>query len=221
MKKFLCILLLALVLFGVFSNYGSISGTNSGPDVQKSISKKIIRFHVLANSDSDIDQNLKLNVKDNVLAYIYPKLKDSKSIEESRDILKKNDSSIRNVALNTIKKAGFNYKVKTMLSNENFPIKSYGDIVLPEGNYEAYRIIIGDGNGHNWWCVMFPPLCFIDITKGDVSYKKTEDEMKKVLNKNEFEEVDNKKGILTPVEINGQNINIKFKIVELLKKLIK
>lgn len=221
MKKFLCVLLLALVLFGVFSNYGSIPDGSSGPDVQKSISKKIIRFHVLANSDSDTDQNLKLNVKDNVLAYIYPRLKNSKSIEESRDILKKNDSSIRNVALNTIKKAGFNYKVKTMLSDENFPIKSYGAIVLPEGNYEAYRIIIGDGNGHNWWCVMFPPLCFIDITKGDVSYKKTEDEMKKVLNKKEFEEVDNKKGILTPVEVNGQNINIKFKIVELLKKLIK
>ena len=175
----------------------------------ESISSKIIRFHVLANSDKDSDQALKLKVKDEVIKFITPKLKDSKSINESREILKKYDNDIKNIALKIIKKSGYDYSVATSLQKENFPIKVYGNITLPQGEYEAYRILIGESEGKNWWCVMFPPLCFVDITKGQVAYKETENRMKNVLTEDEYSLVDN---------TNKENeIKFKFKIVEILK----
>lgn len=175
----------------------------------ESISSKIIRFHVLANSDKEIDQKLKLKVKDEVIKFISPKLKESKSIDESRNILKKHDKEIKDIASNVIKKNGCNYSVATALAKENFPVKVYGNITLPQGSYEAYRILIGDAEGQNWWCVMFPPLCFVDITKGQVAYNETENRMKKVLTEDEYNLVDN--------TINKGEIKFKFKIVEVLK----
>lgn len=155
------------------------------------ISTKLIRFHVIANSDSKDDQNLKLKVRDKILQYISPKLKNSSSIEESRNILKDNDEEVKKIALQCIKDNGYNYSVKTTLGRENFPVKTYGNITLPQGNYEAYRIIIGSGSGKNWWCVMFPPLCFVDITKGQIAYDKNEKEMKRVLNDDDYKRIDN------------------------------
>lgn len=182
---------------------------------QKTISNKIIRFHVIANSDVAEDQALKLKIRDEVLKYIYPKLNESKNIDESRKIIKKNDNSIKEIAQNVVKKNGYKYSIITKLSHENFPIKTYGNITLPQGNYEAYRIIIGNGQGHNWWCVMFPPLCFTDITKGEVSYKKTEKEMKNVLNSSEYNMVDNTKDNT----VKREEIVMKFKSAEILKKI--
>lgn len=175
----------------------------------ESISSKIIRFHVLANSDKESDQKLKLKVKDEVIKFISPKLKDSKSIDESRDILKKYDKEIKDIATNVIKKNGYNYSVSTSLTKENFPVKVYGNITLPQGKYEAYRVLIGDAEGQNWWCVMFPPLCFVDVTKGQVAYNETENRMKKVLTNEEYSLVDN--------TISKKEVKFKFKIVEVLK----
>lgn len=182
---------------------------------QKTISKKIIRFHVIANSDIEEDQALKLKIRDGILKYVYPKLNNSKSIDESRKIIKENDDNIKEIAENIVKKNGYKYKIITKLSHENFPIKTYGNITLPQGNYEAYRIIIGSGQGHNWWCVMFPPLCFTDITKGEVSYKKTEKEMRDVLNSSEYNMVDNTKDDT----IKREKIVMKFKSTEILNKI--
>ena len=182
-----------------------------GEASEKSISEKIIRFHVLANSDTKLDQNLKLKVRDKVLKYISPKLKNSKSIQESRSILKQNDKQIKKIAENVINENGYKYSVTTELAHENFPIKTYGNITLPQGNYEAFRIIIGKGKGHNWWCVMFPPLCFVDISKGEVAYKQTEKDMKKVLTNEEYKLVDN--------NIDNKDIKIKFKIFEIFNKI--
>ena len=183
---------------------------------QQSIAKKIIRFHVLANSDSNEDQALKLKVRDKVLAYIAPKLSNSKSIEESREILKKYDKNINEIAESVVKENGYNYSIKTELSYVDFPVKSYGTIVLPQGRYQAYRILIGSAKGHNWWCVMFPPLCFTDITKGNVEVEKTQDEMKGALTKDEYALVDNAKN-------NSDNTNnkiiVRFKLLDELKKL--
>lgn len=158
---------------------------------QKDIAEKIIRFHILANSDSNEDQALKLKVRDKILAYISPKLSDSKNIQQSREILKKYDKDINEIAENTIKENGYNYSVKTELSYVDFPVKLYGSILLPQGRYEAYRILIGNAKGHNWWCVMFPPLCFTDITKGNIEDEKTEKEMKSVLTNEEYELINN------------------------------
>ncbi len=180
---------------------------------QKKISDKLIRFHVIANSDSKQDQQLKLMVRDKVLEYIYPRLKNSKSIEESRKILLDNDKKIREICESTIRNNKYNYAVTTALSKENFPVKTYGNITLPQGKYEAYRIIIGGGEGQNWWCVMFPPLCFIDITKEETSYKETENEMKKTLNEKQYKSIDNRNK--SPKEV-----KFRFKIVDALKEMI-
>lgn len=193
------------------------------------ISSKLIRFHVIANSDGELDQKLKLKVRDEVLKYIQPLLKDSKDIEESRSILKAENENIINIAKETIEENGYNYNVDSTLTKEYFPIKNYGNITLPQGKYEAYRIIIGSGEGQNWWCVMFPPICFVDLTKGEVAYEETENQMKKVLNDEELNLVSNtkevKKDNLQEKKIvdntEDNNIVIKFKIGELLKNLFK
>lgn len=194
MKKILSVLLLGIV--GLFLIGVSLEGRQAlgatEENLVEDISEKLIRFHVLANSNSDIDQELKLKVKDEVLKYISPILEESKSLEESREILKREDENIIKIAEDYIKSQGFNYNVETTLSRENFPVKQYGNIILPQGEYEAYRILIGEGEGENWWCVMFPPLCFIDVTKGQVSYDKTEEKMKDVLTDEEFDKVNKK-----------------------------
>lgn len=173
------------------------------------ISHKIIRFHVIANSDNAEDQILKLKVRDAVLHYISPELQKCKNIDESRKVIKDKDNEIKNVALNVIKENKYNYSVATCLSEENFPVKSYGNIILPEGKYEAYRIIIENGKGQNWWCVMFPPLCFVDVTVSEENIKKADEEIKKVLNEDEYKMITQ----------NDDNITMKFKAVEIVKKL--
>jgi stage II sporulation protein R len=196
----------------------------------ESISHKIIRFHVIANSDTTTDQALKLKVRDTVLEFVEPKLRDSKSIEESRRILKENDTEIKSISENIIKENGYNYTIVTELDNENFPVKTYGNITLPEGEYEAYRIIIGSGEGHNWWCVMFPPLCFTDITKGEVAYEETEEEMKEYLTDEEYNIIDNQnnnidnepssnQNSIETTKINGEEVFIKFKVVEIFQTI--
>lgn len=201
MKKVFSIILCFTFII-VFSGCSNINNANDRDKLIKGISEKIIRFHVLANSDSSKDQALKQKVKDEIIKYILPKLKESKSIEETRNILKENDEDIVKVALKVIKNQGFNYSVKSQLSKENFPLKRYGTVVLPQGEYEAYRIIIGEGKGQNWWCVMFPPLCFIDITKGEVAEEETEEQMKKHLSKEEY---DTLKEESTDTEISKQS----------------
>ncbi|MCM8709710.1 stage II sporulation protein R [Clostridium sp. SYSU_GA19001] len=224
MKKIFLTIVCLGIIFITFINVSTVKGNSiNDTSVSESIEKKLIRFHVIANSDTVEDQALKLKVRDKVLQYISPKLKNSKSIDESRKIIKDNSETIKKLAEKVIKENGYKYSVETKLSKEKFPVKTYGNITLPQGEYEAFKIIIGNGSGQNWWCVMFPPLCFIDITKGEVSYKETEEAMKKVLSEKEYEAVDNtlegkeeKKA-----ETNENKIIIKFKIVEIIKDLFK
>jgi stage II sporulation protein R len=207
MKKILLTLIGVLFIFTLNNKMVQVKGQ----DVQKDIASKIIRFHVIANSDSKDDQALKLKVKNKVLEYMQPKLKKSRSINESRKILQQNNEEVIAIANKVIRENGYNYSVKTTLANENFPIKTYGNITLPQGKYEAYRIIIGTGKGQNWWCVMFPPVCFVDITKGEVSYKQTETQMKRVLSPEEYKMIDNQ----LSNSKNKNSIKVKFKLLEL------
>lgn len=194
-------------------------------NIQQNIASKIIRFHIIANSDTKSDQALKLRVRDEVLNYISPKLEDSKDINQSRKILTENNKGILEVAQKVINEEGYKYGVVSTLSKVNFPIKTYGNITLPQGKYEAYRIIIGKGQGQNWWCVMFPPLCFVDVSKGQASYKRTEKQMKGILNKKEYNSVDNGVENLNNKNMDNKNMNmnkkieVRFKILDLVKKL--
>lgn len=211
MKKVLLCIFSFLIILCVLAVY--LTGLHSNINAeasQKDLASRLIRFHVIANSDSSEDQALKLKVRDAVLNYISPKLKDSTSIDESREIIRENDSGIKKIAENVISYNKYNYSVATTLSNEYFPVKSYGNITLPEGKYEAYRIIIGNGSGKNWWCVMFPPLCFVDIAVDDTSYKQIDSEMKKYLTPGEYDMVTS----------NQDDIKIKFKVVEIIEKLM-
>lgn len=209
MKKILSVLFLGVIcLFVVGSFFYTRQALGfTEKNIVEDISEKLIRFHVLANSDSDIDQDLKLRVKDEVLKYISPILNESQSLEESREILKREDKNIIKIAEDYIKSQGFDYTVETTLTRENFPVKEYGNIVLPQGEYEAYRILIGEGEGQNWWCVMFPPLCFIDVTKGQVAYDETEKKMKDVLSEEEFKSVNKKEN----------NVKFGLKVIDLFK----
>lgn len=190
--------------------YGLVLGGNKRDDeLLNSVSSKLIRFHVIANSDSAEDQSLKLKVRDEVLKVIGPELNECTTIEQARQVLTKNDAKVKATAEKVIRENGYNYKVNTSLSKESFPVKTYGIVTLPQGNYEAYRILIGKASGQNWWCVMFPPLCFIDITKGEVAEEKTAKEMKKVLSDEEFDFINNK----------SSNIKLKFKVVEIFNDL--
>ena len=203
MKRLICLLISVLVIFSLlFRNDKVVS--------QSEISDKLIRFHIIANSDTIEDQALKLKVRDKVLAYISPKLSNSKSIDESRLIIKNNDDEMKKIAEQVVKSNGYSYKISSSLGRGNFPIKTYGNITLPQGNYEAYKIMIGEAEGQNWWCVMFPPLCFVDISKGEVSYEETEKEMRTVLTPEEYSAVDNTK---------ENKIQIRFKILDIISKI--
>ena len=193
------------------------------------VKNSLIRFHVIANSDSEEDQNLKIKVKNKVIDYLYPYLNDSQSLDESRKIIKDRMQEVKKLAEQVIKDNNYKYSIEVELSRENFPDKSYGNITLPQGNYEAFRIIIGDGQGRNWWCVMFPPLCFVDESKAEVEYDKTEKNINSKednfnlqieLNSegNKSEEFD-KQNYNNDKEKNTNDVQIKFKIVEILKNL--
>ncbi|WP_055071495.1 stage II sporulation protein R [Clostridium massiliamazoniense] len=203
MKKYIGLISIIGIIVLMFNTKG-VQATKS----LDGIDEKLIRFHVLANSNSEEDQTLKLKVRDKVLEYITPKLEKSKSIDESRSILKKEENNMVNVASEVIKNEGYSYSVKTTLGRTNFPEKTYGNITLPQGEYEAFRILIGEAKGENWWCVMFPPLCFVDMTKGQISYEKSEEEIKKVLSEEEANAV---------IDKENSKIELRFKLLELLK----
>lgn len=170
------------------------------------IKDKLIRFHVIANSDTEEDQNLKLKVRDKVIEALSSKLSETKNVDEARNVLKENIDFINLVAKEVILDNNYSYDVNTMLSNENFPDKVYGNYIFPQGNYEAFRVIIGNGEGQNWWCVMFPPLCFVDETKDTVDSNELDKNIEEITEKNKKDK-------------SKEQITFKFKIVELIKDL--
>ena len=173
---------------------------------------KLIRFHVIANSDSDKDQKLKLKVRDEVISYLQPKLENSNSIEESEKIIKNEYKTLENISKKVISKNGYNYIVKVGLEYSNFPAKQYSSVVLPAGKYKALRIIIGEGKGKNWWCVMFPPLCFVDDQNGIID-EKTDKKLKEVLTEEEYDL------IMAKNKSEVKNLEFKFKKTEVFQNI--
>ena len=156
-----------LILFLLFL-YVTICAFSYVEAVSADIASSVFRLHVIANSDSKEDQNLKYIVRDNVLAYMNDICKDAKSKDEAIRIANEHLDEFKQIATNTIKENGFNYDVTVEIGNFSFPTKTYGDISLPSGYYDALKIKIGNADGKNWWCVMFPPLCFVDVSSGIV-----------------------------------------------------
>ncbi len=119
----------------------------------------VIRLHIVANSDSEEDQNLKLKIRDEILLRYGERLKDTENIENASREVELLLNEIENTAQEIIKEEGYNYLVSTAFGREYYPKRQYEDIYFPAGNYISLRIIVGEGEGKNWWCVLFPPLC--------------------------------------------------------------
>ena len=176
-------------------------------EVNKGLADNLIRLHVIANSDSPADQALKRDVRDRVLEYMKLQLGDSKDVDQTRIIINEKMDGIISVVKDELTRQGWDYDVRVSLGSYPFPTKSYGDIALPAGNYEALRVVIGKGEGANWWCVIFPPLCFVDVTHGTVPEPVKED-LKNALTEEEF-------SIVASADTDDEiPIKIKFKIVE-------
>lgn len=130
------------------------------------LSHSAIRFHILANSDSVSDQALKMRVKESVVNYIYEKTGDFKTVDEAKNFILNNDKTIKSMVTKAIADNGYDYTVSSTFGFSDFPVKTYGDVIFPKGTYTSYTIKIGNGKGHNWWCVLYPPLCFVDVSTG-------------------------------------------------------
>lgn len=211
LKKEKNILLLSIFI-GTFITLLFMLATKSySYNIQKGIADEVIRLHVLANSDEDYDQQLKIKVKDGIVKMLENELHNSMSKDETRIILLQNLDKIEDKAKEIIEENGYNYNVSAKITFDDFPTKQYGDVVLPAGEYEALKVEIGEAKGKNWWCVMFPPLCFVDASVKEVP-KEDKDMLKSVLTDTEYDIVtkaDNENDI--PIEI-------KFKIVEMWQK---
>lgn len=197
------------VLIAMVSTYFYSTGFEAKAD-KDSYKERLIRFHVLANSDAPEDQAVKLKVRDRVIAEMNPKFEQSKSLEETREILRANLENIEAVAREELQKNGSSETVKAELGWVDFPTKNYGSITLPAGSYEALRIVIGKGQGANWWCVLFPPLCFVDMKSG-LTNEKTKRELMSVLTEEEFNM------IRTASSEDAIPVKLKFKVVEILE----
>ena len=171
-------------------------------NVVEGISDSVVRLHIVANSNSAEDQSLKLKVRDEIIGYLKPMFEDAKNIEETKNIIAFNLENIEEEAERIIKKYGYTYGVTVSLGNFDFPTKEYGNVRFPKGNYDALKIVIENGNGKNWWCVLYPQLCFSENING-VLTEESETKLKNTLSDDQYDVITNK-----------SKINFKFKIVE-------
>lgn len=187
-----------------------------------------IRLRILANSDLESDQTLKRQVRDAVNAKISVWVKDLTSIEEARTVIKLKLPEIQATAEEVVKQHGSNQAVKAKFGKVQFPTKLYGEFLYPAGEYEAILITLGEGKGANWWCVLFPPLCFLDFSNGvavsaggfeDKKNNPKQEEAKSARLANENTSTKTKKSAPIYTKEDEQPIKVKFFVVELWEKL--
>lgn len=196
------------ILFFLLFIYILISAYSYVNAICTNISDSVFRLHVIANSDSEEDQNLKYIVRDNVIKYLDSITSNVNTKEDIVEIIYNNLDKFNEIAQNTVYENGFSYNVSVQIGNFEFPEKTYGDVTFPAGYYDALKINIGDADGQNWWCVMFPPLCFIDVSSGVVP-----DDSKEILES----ELNEEEYLLITKADNKSKI--KFKIIEVLQNL--
>ena len=199
-SKVKMVIILSFLLF----IYTSICAISYAQNVSNDIANSVFRLHVIANSDSEEDQNLKYIVRDNLLSYMNEICSDCSNKDEVIKLVYSHSDEFEKIAQNTIYEQGYSYDVKINIVNFEFPTKKYGDISLPAGLYDGLKVEIGEAKGQNWWCVMFPPLCFVDISSGIVS-DESKDLMENNLNEEEFALVS---------DSSNQEMQFKFKLIE-------
>lgn len=189
-KLFIPIFLITLIISSYVSPFIKTS---------ENISNQIFRLHILANSDSIEDQQLKLKVRDNILVNSEELFTNCQTLEEIINVSKQNIKFFQKIAENTIKENGYTYPIKVYVDKEYFNTRHYDKITLPSGIYNALKIEIGKAKGHNWWCVMFPAICLPAVS---------DDEINKILSDDEIELINS-----------NDKYEIRFKIVEIYEKI--
>mgnify|MGYP004533312511 FL=1 len=200
-KKLKPIFILSFLLF----IYIFICAYNYAYAISTDLSETVFRLHVIANSDSTEDQNLKYKVRDNIINYMKDLCMNCSSKQDVIECVQNNINKFQNLAQQTVYDNGYNYPVNVKIGNFKFPTKTYGDISFPSGEYDALRIEIGSAKGKNWWCMLYPSLCFVDVSSGIVP-----DDSKETLQSS----LSNEEYLLVS-DSENKIINFKFKLVEL------
>lgn len=196
MKQVVCVILgirIALILTGSIVRHRIQVVEAKVSKTQEHLAGEVLRFHVPANSDSDEDQAVKLKVRDKVLAYMKESMDaefkgEEPAVEDTKKWAENHLTALEELAESVIKEEGYSYGASAEVTTCYFPEKVYGDVTFPKGDYEALQIKLGEAKGHNWWCVLYPNLCFIDATKAVVS-EEGKEELDHVLTEDEYEMV--------------------------------
>ncbi len=159
-----------MLIIIIFVSFMSINNTVIIPN-------NSIRFRIIANSNSEIDQNTKINIKKDLESTLFPKLQNSNSKEETKKIIEENENLIEE----TINKYNIPYSIN--YGNNYFPVKEYKGINYPEGEYESLVISLGEAKGNNWWCIMYPPLCLIESKEDQIEENEYKFFIKEIINK--------------------------------------
>lgn len=174
---------------------GFVTGTavyraqqNVQAQTQEHLAQEVLRFHVLANSDSEEDQELKLFVRDAVLAYLEKEMPTQMDVGQTKLWIREHVREIEQTGLDAVVEQGYDYPVNAAVTTCWFPDKTYGDLTFPQGNYEALRVEIGAAKGHNWWCVLYPGLCFMDSVNAVVP-EEGKEKLQKVLTEEEYAKI--------------------------------
>ena len=153
----------------------------------KKIKEDVLRLHIIANSNSTFDQRLKIKVRDEILKSGYDVFCGNETLEQAKNKIALNLDNIRKIAMNTLVENGCNYPVKVEFEKTYFETRYYKKFTLPAGVYEALRVVIGAGEGHNWWCVMFPPMCLSASDDIDNINSLSEEEKQLILSNPDYE----------------------------------
>lgn len=203
-RKFKIIILLTFLL----TLYIFINAYCYVNQVSYDLQESVFRLHIIANSDSEEDQNLKYTVRDNLIQYMNSICNHSTSKEETIEIVSAHLSDFANIANQTIKDNGYSYDASVELGTFEFPTKVYADISFPAGYYDALKVEIGESQGQNWWCVLYPSLCFVNVTSGIVP-DESKEELQESLTEEEYQIISDHQ---TP------SIQFKFKLIEFFTK---
>ncbi len=182
---FLMAFIIAAMVTGIFVWRTEVAAKE---ETQRHLAEEVLRFHILANSDSEEDQNLKLTVRDGVLDYLEQNLPKEMDVESTKDWMRRHTDELEVISKQIVQAHGYDYPVTAAVTTAYFPDKTYGDVTFPAGNYEALRIEIGAAKGHNWWCVLYPGLCFMDAANAVVP-DEGKQKLKNVLTEEEYAEV--------------------------------
>lgn len=217
-KRSLTTLALACSALAIFVA-GWLHTDRSAATCQASIASKILRLHVLANSDSPEDQALKLTVRDGILSYMDANAPDFQDVHEAKAWTSLHMEDLQKTAEEILLSQGCGDTVSLELATCYFPVKTYGDLTFPAGDYEALRVKIGEAKGQNWWCVMYPPLCFTDATCCEFP-EESQEILERQLTETEYLSL--RKDTLESIKSekssgNTKPVKIKFKLLELLE----